>query len=279
MMGARRALLLTAIVVLGALVVAGEAYGAGNGPGQDAHFFLMTAEASGEYTADYGDERLEPGLTTSFGVDGYETGSWSWQIRAVGRAIGNGPLKSAAAEFKGSSSHDVDIISYLVLMSVLSEDHLCVDSAVRRELISYSLPFGASGPFPGTSPQWISSPDTSIQFRQGGFEVGYPSNYNLVQHCYHGLPPALQLYSLILPSETPVPNGTFNPRSDRHFKGSWQDSVSVTEAVGGPSEHLDTGSTELEITVKSVSERKAKKKRDKYRDPDPQDGIYTTDSF
>jgi hypothetical protein len=60
----------------------------------------MTAKASGEYTADYGDERLEPGVTTSFGVDGYETGSWSWKIRAAGRSVGNGPLKSAAAEFK-----------------------------------------------------------------------------------------------------------------------------------------------------------------------------------
>ena len=54
--------------------------------------------------------------------------------------------------------------------------------------------------------------------------------------------------------------------------------VSVVEGAKGPQEHLDTGSAELEITVKSVSERKARKKRDEYRDPDPQDGIYTTDS-
>jgi hypothetical protein len=164
------------------------------------------------------------------------------------------------------------MISYLILMSVLGEDDLCIDSAWRMGLISYFLPHGASGPFSGTSPRWISSRDTSIQFGQGGFEVSYPSQYNLVQHCYHGLPPALHLYSFVLPTETPVPNGQFNPRSDRHFNGSWQDSVSVVEGAKGPQEHLGTGSAELEITVKSVSERKARKKRDEYRDPDPQDG-------
>jgi len=121
----RGALLLTAATTLAASIVAASAAGAAGGPGQDTHYFLMTATSSGEYTADYGDERLEPGQNTSFGVDGYETGSWSWRIRAVGRSVGNGPLRSAAAEFRGIAYHSAEIISYTIQMGELDEDKLC----------------------------------------------------------------------------------------------------------------------------------------------------------
>lgn len=271
----RGALLIAATTVLAASISAAGAVRAQPGPGQDPHYFLITVESSGEYKADYGNERLEPGQSTSFGVDGTESGSWSWKIRSVGRSVGNGPLLSSAAEFKGQASHDAQIISYTIQMGELGEDYPCANSgAWRREIISYHMPPGASGPPAGARPRWISSPDTSVEYQRGGFAVSYPSRYGLVQHCYHGLPPSLQLYSLILPSETPVSNGAFNPRSDRSFSGSWSDSVNGIEP-GGAQDHVDTGSVELEISVKSVSERKARKKRDKYRDPDPQDGLYT----
>lgn len=157
-------------------------------------------------------------------------------------------------------------------MGELDEDKLCdgEDAPPSVSVTSFNLHV-PGGP---RASKWISSPDTSIEYRAGGFAVGYPSQYNLVEHCYHGLPRGLQLYSLILPTETPVPPGAFNPRSDRSFSDSWEDAVSEVEGAKGPQEHLDTGSAELEVTVKAISERKATRKRDKYRDPDPQDGIY-----
>lgn len=263
-----------AVALTAAGITSPSAAEAASGPGPDAHYFLMKATASGEYTADYGDERLEPGQTTASGVDGAESGSWSWKIRAVGRSLGNGPLRSAAAEFKGSATHSAEIISYGIQMGELGETQLCDgEDAPPSETFSYHEGFRGERP----RPRWISSPSTAIQYRSGGFAVGYPGYYGLVKYCFHGLPPGLTLYSFVLPTETPVPRGAFEPRSDRSFSGSWSDSVNELDDSDGSAVHSETGSSELEITVKSVSERKATKKRDKYRDPDPHDGIYGFD--
>lgn len=254
-----------------ASIAPASAAGAGNAPGQDAHYFLMKVKATGEYTADFGNERLVPGQTTASGVDGVETGSWRWRIRAVGRSVGDGPLRSAAAEFKGYATHSAEIISYGIQMGQLGETQLCdgENAPPSYSVTSFGKELAGVG-----APHWISSPDIAIRYGSGGFAVGYPSQYNLVDYCFHGLPPGLSLYSFILPTETPVPRGEFEPRSDRSFSDSWSDSVNELDDADGSAVHSETGSSELEITVKSVSERKAKKKRDKYRELNPQDGIY-----
>lgn len=241
------------------------------GPGQDAHYFRMKAKASGEYSADFANDRLMPGQTTASGVDGVETGSWSWSIRAVGRSVGDGPLRSAAAEFRGIGKHSAEIISYGIQMGQLSETQLCegVNEPPSHSVTSWEREPSGVGPA-----NWIYSPNTAIRYGSGGFAVGYPPHFSLVGYCFHGIPPGLSLHSFIVPTDTPVPRGGFEPRSDRSFSASWSDSVNDIDYADGSAVHTETGSSELKITVKAISKRKATKKRDKYRDPDPRDGIY-----
>jgi hypothetical protein len=250
------------------------AAGAADGPGQDGHYFLMTASSSGNYKADYGNDRFEPGQNTAFGVDGTETGKWSWHIRAVGRSVGNGPIRSAAAQFRGKATHAANLISWTIQKAGTErgESKLCQgEDAAPRKTLSRSERFGRGDIGPG---QWISGAGSSIQYRSGGFAVSYPLSRDLVEHCYHGLPLGLQLYSSIRPSQTPVPRGDFNPRSDRSYSNSWGDSVNEVEGAGGPQEHKDTASVEFTIDIKSVSESKAKRKRAKYSQKRPGDALY-----
>lgn len=58
----------------------------------DDKHFQVTLISSGNYSADYFDDRLTPGLTTSIGVDGEESRSWRWEMRALGRSPERGRL-------------------------------------------------------------------------------------------------------------------------------------------------------------------------------------------
>jgi hypothetical protein len=224
----------------------------------------MTVSSSGSYTADYGDERLEPGQNTSFGTDGAENGEWQWKIQAVGRSIGNGPVYSAAARMKAYAEHSSDIVSYTIQMGNLHEDRIC-DDLPRYSYVSQPFPdFGDAAPPPLV--RWVGSPDIKVQYRPGsdGFAIGWPSEYDVTSaHCLHSLPASLDLFHLILPSDAPVPRGAFNPSSDRSYDETWTDSISIPQPQHG--EHSETGSSELSISVRSVSERKATRKRDKFR--------------
>lgn len=247
-------------VVATAVACAGSpAAAAARGPGDDAHYFQFTVASSGSYTADYGDERLQPGQTTSFGVDGFETGSWTWKMRGVGRSVGNGALKSAAVEFKGSASHEADIISYTIQMGNLGEDHLCGAPG--------SPPQSTYTRAPGTPldspPAWLHFKYTEVEFRDGGMSIDVPGIYGLVSYCFHGMPP-IALYDGIEPGDADIPRGAFNPRSDRSFDRTWSDSVN--EAHGDtPSKHTESASSELQVTARAISGEKARKKRDEYR--------------
>jgi hypothetical protein len=251
-------------------IATANAAGAPRGPGQDAHYFLLTATSRGEYKVDYGRD-LQPGLTTAAGVDGTTTGSWSWQIRAVGRSVGNGPLRSAAAEFKGSATFTSNLFSYTVQMGEQDIDPLCEGKAPGRIFTRQSPSRSGS-----TRPQWISRrrSSTSIDYRSGGFEITYPYALSpTAYHCFHGVPEGLTLHTTTDPADTPVPRGAFNPRSDRSFSKSWSNPL-VNRSREEHGDHSESGSIRLSVTVKSVSEAKARRMGDSYRKRDPKPGVY-----
>lgn len=271
----KAAVSLAATVAIIAAISPGSALGA-QGRGEDTHYFLMSATSSGKYAVDYGNDRNQPGLTTAAGVDGTETGSWSLKIRAVGRSVGGDPLRTAAAQVKGSISRTAELYSYTVQMGELDEDPLCEgEDAVPP--VKYSHP---RKPKPGSGPEWIPSRETQISFGGRGFALDYPTGLSpQLDYCFHAFPIGNDgepmLHTHINQDELPVPRGAFNPRSDRSFSGSWSDDP-VDRPRDQHGDHSEKASTSLQIRVRAVSEKKATKKRDKYREEDPDPGIYRT---
>lgn len=260
--------------------MAGTATQASAATGQDARYFLTTATASGQWKADYGEERLRPGQTTASGVDGSESGSWRWTMRAVGRAVGDGPIQSAAAEFKGVARHSADIVFYSIQAGHLDEDRQCEGDDVPPRRITTSSdrrrPARVRGDF-------VTDPESAVSFRRTGFEVEYPFRYDLLYPCFHGPPRAvgnedetISFVGPVSPEEANVARGAFNPRFDRSFSNTWRDSVELTHGSSND-EHAESASSTFTIAVEAVSERKARRLRDKYRKGDPRAALMVDD--
>jgi hypothetical protein len=120
----RRVAILTTLASLAAATSAQAA--------DDKHF-QITLTSSGNYSADYFDDRLTPGITTLSGVDGQESRSWRWELRALGRSSGGGDVTLTRAVYRASTRYQGDLVDFSILMSTLKETPLgCPTDDIRR---------------------------------------------------------------------------------------------------------------------------------------------------
>lgn len=116
-----------------AIVAALASPGAGAPAPADEQYFQITLRSSGNYRVDYFDDRLTPGTTTAIGVDGQESRSWRWELRALGRRSGADEIAVTRAVYRASARREGDLVSYSILMGVLSETPLgCPTDEIRR---------------------------------------------------------------------------------------------------------------------------------------------------
>jgi hypothetical protein len=217
-----------------------------------AYQYRIKIESQGKFTADYGEERKEPGAPNGrFGVDGEEVADWGWRLRAVGYSAGGGPLESRAANFKGWGGHFADMISWNVADGNVHESRLC-DRAYT---------FTSTGPPGGTAGDstWLPAEDDSFFMNPRGFTVAYPSEYELVDTCYHSIPsgfPGVRFYGPIGKGDAPLPPGSFDPRKGKPFKLQLIDDVAYgpEHATGDPVQlHTEVWTSTLDIALEPVA--------------------------
>lgn len=149
----------------------------------DDEYFQITLTSSGNYSADYFDDRLAPGLTTSAGVDGRESRSWRWELRALGRRPGGGDVTLTRAVYRASTRYESDLVDFSILMGTLRETPLgCPSDDIRRTWDGR----GAGPPPGGALVRYGRSGVTLIQDRQFVFFFAPFAFGDSVTCGYHG---------------------------------------------------------------------------------------------
>ena len=233
-------------------------------PGGDTHHFTMRVIGSGSASADFGEDRKQPGLTTASGVDGKESASWRWEVRAVAWSVGAGPLVTRAHVERARGVLTASVLSYGIQMGVLGEELLCQD----RQGTTTFLSDDGRGRAARKSGSGEFVHDGFVRIREGGLDVDSPELSPF--SCFHGSPEfghGLQFVSRTRQDETPVPRGAFNPRFDRSYSETYTDSASEDRSHSGDpnSAHTFAGNSKVELQIKAISERRFDRLLNKYQ--------------
>lgn len=233
-------------------------------PGGDTHHFTMRVIGSGSASADFGEERKQPGVITASGVDGKETASWRWEVRAVASSVGAGPLVTRAHVERARGVLTASVLSYGIQMGVLGEEPLCQDHQGTTTLLTddgrgRNARRSGSGEFVH---------DGFVGIREGGLIVSSPELSP--RTCFHGNPEfghGMQFVNGTGGDETRVPRGAFNPRFDRSYSETYTDTASEDLSHSGDSNsaHTFTGNSKVELQVKAISERRFDRLVKKYQ--------------
>lgn len=231
-------------------------------PGGDTHHFMMRVIGSGSASADFGEDRKQPGLITASGVDGKESASWRWEVRAVARSVGAGPLVTRAHVERARGVLTASVLSYGIQMGKLGEYPLCED---RQGTTTFLSDDGRGRPARRSGPgEFIH--DGFIGIREGGLSVDSPELSSL--SCFHSDGHGLDLVERSRPGETRVPRGAFNPRFDRSYSETYTDSASLdrSHSSGDPnSAHTFAGNSKVELQIEAISERRFNRLVKKYQ--------------
>lgn len=234
-------------------------------PGGDAHHFMMRVIGSGSASADFGEDRKQPGVITASGVDGKESASWRWEVRAVARSVGSGPLVTRAHVERARGVLTASVLSYGIQMGKLGEDPLCED----RQGTTTFLSNDGRGRTARKSGSGEFVHDGFAGIREGGLIVASPELSPL--SCFHGSPEfghGLQFVNGTGRDETRVPRGAFNPRFDRSYSETYTDSASEDRSHSSSdpnSAHTFAGNSKVELQIKAISERRFNRLVKKYQ--------------
>lgn len=193
----------------------------------------VTAESSGSYLLDYGDDGDV--------VDGQGSGTWEWRMRA----IAEGPkLDTGLAIFR---------------MSVTETSDIAFDTGG-----AFCRP-PASG-----SVGWVRDSRVGLYIststsRPAGFQLNHPF-FDLLGGCHTGAH-GMSLYDGAQPEETPIPRGSFRPRRSRTFKRTWEQHIALDPGHAGMSDSPHSFRVDGSITIaaKRISKRAARKLRAQLR--------------
>jgi hypothetical protein len=233
-------------------------------PGGDTHHFMMRVVGTGSASADFGEDRKEPGLITASGVDGKESASWRWEVLAVASSVGSGPLVTRAHVERARGVLTASVLSYGIQMGKLGEEPLCTNRQGTTTILSNDGRGGAARK--SGSGEFIH--DGFAGIREGGLIVASPELSPL--SCFHGSPEfghGLQFVNGTGRDETRVPRGAFNPRFDRSYSETYTDAASEDRSHGGDlnSAHTFAGNSKVELQVEAVSERRFNRLVKKYQ--------------
>lgn len=247
-------------VTLLALFAPAEATEAGQG--DDVHRFEVRVVGTGSAVADYGEDRLTAGSSTS-GVDGKSALQWRWEVRAVAYSVGAGGLVTRAQEGRERAVSTASVISWSKGMSEVSTEPLCD----KRQGTTIVLSDDGQGRSPRKRGRGEFVDEARFTLRGGEITASAPFFPSL---CFHG---AATEHDLIYTDgahydEAPVPRGAFNPRSDRDYSetfGPVKVSHDKTQSADLNSAHDYVAESKLEVRIDSISARRFNRLVKKYQ--------------
>lgn len=242
------------------------------GSNDDVHYFQVSVVGSGSATADFGEEGQNPDLIVGIGVDGKESVHWRWEVLAVAKSVGNGPLVARAETARERAVLSASVVSWGVQMGKYGETRLCEERQGRTTFVSSNG--RGTNPTRFSRGEYMRGP-TSVAARGGGFVVegpGFAANFS----CFHGIfGHGLQFVDEARGLQAPVPSGAFNPRFDRFYRETYRDSTRVGRSHSGDlnSAHTFEGESELKVEIKAVSERRYQRLGNRYHSRPPGEAL------
>lgn len=251
----------TSAVFLASMVFAvGSAAAA---PGGDEHYFAASVVGTGSTTADFGEERKLPASgAAGSGVDGKESLSWRWEVRAVAKSVGAGPLITRAAVRRARAVLKASVVSWGRQMFVVTATPLCADRQGTSTFVSND----GRGRTARKSGNGEYVPARYFGVSGGGLGVDAP-RFAAPTSCFHYSPHDLAFVDGTSSDEARVPRGAFNPRFDRSYRKTFTDSASEGPAHGGDpnSAHTFVGNSKVKLQIKAISARHFRKLVKKYQ--------------
>jgi hypothetical protein len=233
-------------------------------PGGDAHYFTARVVGTGSTMADFGEERKQPySRAADSGVDGKESLSWRWEVQAVAKSVGAGPLITRAHVERARAVLAVSVVSWGIQNFVLTETPVCADRQGATTVVSNDGR-GWAARKAGFGEYVHGQGDFRVA--NGGLGVRGPRLVTPMA-CFHGSPHDLGLVWGTGSDEARVPRGAFNPRSDRSYRKTYTDSDSKDRSHGGDpnSAHTFTGNSKVELQIDAISARRFNRLVKKYQ--------------
>lgn len=264
-MGCRRTLLGGVFVVL-TLAVTPAATGA---PGGDVHLFQVRVVGTGTAFTDYGREGKDPGLTTGAGVDGTESLGWRWEVLAAAKSVGNGAVISRSETARERMFLKASVVDWSVQMGNYNETPLCK----RHQGLTRVISGNGRGTRPNSNSrgEYMRRP-TTVAIRRGALIVQSPQ-FATTFTCFHDIHGhGLKYIEGARGTQAQIPAGAFNPRSDRFFHKVFpRPRYSLPpDHDGDPnSAHHFQAQSQIELTVKAVSERRYRRLGNRYHRAGP----------
>ncbi len=229
----------------------------------DVHYFKAHITGTGSATADYGRDGKDPNLTTAAGVDGKETIRWRWEVRAVAKSVGNGPLLATAEVARQRAILEASVVSYSVQMGVYHDDSLCERKEGRTTF------FSSDGSSQKSARGDYRRHPLSIAIRGFGLAVALPwyEDYTSLFSCFHAISGhGLKFTAGARGNQAPVPRGAFNPRSDRSYRHTYRDSSFLGRSHSGDpnSAHTFKGKSKLSVRISSIAKWRYRRLGGKY---------------
>ena len=228
-------------------------------PGDDAHYFEASVVGVGAHGADFGEDRKQPGQTTASGVDGAEALGWRWEVQAVAKSVGAGPLITRAKAGQVSGVFDGSVLGYGIQMGVLSEYPLCGDLQGRTTYVTND----GQGPVASKSGRGEFLHNASFRIYGGELIVQPPitSSYGCIHSSHES--------GYIDGARARVPRGAFNPRSDRSYEKVFRSpaiNLGRDHATSDPnSAHTFFAFGKIRLEINAISERRFNKRVKKFQ--------------
>ena len=191
-------------------------------------------------------------------------------MRAVGRSVGNGPVRSTQAIARMSLETKGDVVSYAIQMGKLGETPLgCSSSHTWRTTDEAALRRFRQGDFVRLEKAGVS---VGSRLKVGlGVRVQSLRDQEVTGCAYHGAShESLRFLFAVDDNATTVPRGAFNPRFDRSYTRTYRHAPPNAapdhgRVVDRNQLHTVQVSEELTISVKAISEKTSQKRAESYR--------------
>lgn len=259
-MGRKCVRLLWSLAALAIVAALAPAVGSGD---IDKHFFKVKLVSSGSVTTDYGNDRHQAG-GTYIGVDGQESDSWSWEVLAVAKSVGSGPLVSTAGIFRSREDLSSNLVDYTIDMdgSIL-ETTIC--PAVSHQTLTTDDKRGQAT----RHADWVGQP-APVTVAGGALKGGPGPSFTGFAGCIHRFDEhGLGFLGGASGDDAPVPRGTFNPRSDRSFTHTFPTIVNEGrdhDLSNLNQLHTSAGSGRLKVKIKAIDKEQYLKRGRGYHD-------------
>lgn len=233
-------------------------------PGDDVHYFQASVVGNGQAFTDFGEDRKQPGQITASGVDGTEFVQCRWEVRAVAKSVGAGPLITRAKAGRARGVSDVSVLGYGIQNGVLGEYPLCSERQGKTTFVTND----GRGPVASKSGRGEFLHKAFFRIYGGDLLVNPPEDAS-PPGCLHTAHGGLEFADGASYDEARVPRGAFNPRSDRSYKktfGSPIISLGRDHATSDPnSAHTFSAFSGIRLEIKAISERRFNKRVKKFQ--------------